>query len=72
MLVFFTLFVIHVQAKNENRSVYFSLIVSRGEYGYDSSGVIPAIDIALDQIEDQQILRNYSLTYATAQNSKVT
>ena len=71
LLVFFTLFVIHVQAKNETKPVYFSLIVSRGEHGYNSSGVIPVIKIALDQIARQQILRNYSLTYATEQNSKV-
>ena len=71
MLVFFTLLVIHVQAENETKPVYFSLIVSRGEHGYNSSGVIPAIDIALQQIEEQQILRNYNFTYATDQNSKV-
>ena len=71
LLVFFTLFEIHVQAENETKPVYFSLIVSRGEHGFNSSGAIPAIDIALDQIEDQQILRNYSLTYVGAQNSKV-
>ena len=70
-LVFFTLFVIHAQAENETKPVYFSLIVSRGEHGFDSSGVLPAIDIALDQIEDQQILRNYNLTFAREQNSKV-
>ena len=68
MLVFFTLFVIHAHA---TKPVYFSLIISRGEHGYNSSGVIPAIKIALEQIEDQQILRDYSLTYVTEQNSKV-
>ena len=71
MVVVFTLFVIHVQAKNETKPVYFSLIVSQGEHGFNSSGAIPAIDIALEQIEDQQNLRNYNLTYATEQNSKV-
>ena len=67
-LIIFSLFVTHSQAENE---VYFSLIISRGEHGYNSSGVIPAIDIALEMIEQSQLLRNYSLTYVTAQNSKV-
>ena len=30
--------------------VYFSLIVSYGEFGFNSSGGIPAVDIALDYI----------------------
>ena len=70
-LIIFTLFVIHAQAENETKPVYFSLIVSRGEHGYNSSGVIPAIDIALEEIEQSQLLRDYNLTYVTAQNSKV-
>ena len=73
LLIFFTfiLFVTHSQAENETKPVYFSLIVSRGERVYNSSGVIPAIDIALEEIREQQILHNYNLTYVTAQNSKV-
>ena len=70
-LTFFILFVTHARAKNETNPVYFSLIISRGEHGYNSSGVIPAIDIALEEIEQSQLLRNYSLDYVTEQNSKV-
>ena len=53
------------------KPVYFSLIVSNGEYGYNSSGGIPAINIALDQIRDKNILPGYNLTYELARNSKV-
>ena len=70
ILLTFLLFVTHVQAENETKPVYFSLIVSRGERVHNSSGVIPAIDIALEEIGEQQTLPNYNLTYVTAQNSK--
>ena len=51
--------------------VYFSLIISRGENGYNSSGAIPAVDIALEAIESNGLLPGYSLTYETVRNSKV-
>ena len=71
MLAIFAMFVTHTQADNETKPVYFSLIVFRGENPYHSSGVIPAIDIALEKIERHQLLRNYSLIYSIAQISKV-
>ena len=55
----------------ENGVIFFSLIVSWGENGYNSSGVVPAIDMALEAIESRQILPEYNLTYAIVQNSKV-
>ena len=55
----------------ENSVIFFSLIVSWGENGYNSSGVVPAIDMALEAIESRQILPEYNLTYAIVQNSKV-
>ena len=51
--------------------VYFSLIVSYGEFGFNSSGGIPAVDIALDYINRSQLLPAYELRYKTARNSKV-
>ena len=52
-------------------AVYFSLIVSGGENGFKSSGIVPAIDIALEAI-DTQLLPGYNLTYETPpRNSKV-
>ena len=54
-----------------DKPVYFSLIVSYGEYGYNSSGGIPAINIALEQIRAKKILPGYNLTYEVERNSKV-
>ena len=54
-----------------DKPVYFSLVVSYGEYGYNSSGGIPAINIALEQIRARNILPGYNLTYEVARNSKV-
>ena len=51
--------------------VYFSLIVSYGEFGFNSSGVIPAVDIALDYINRSNLLAEYELRYKTVRNSKV-
>lgn len=51
--------------------VYFSLIVSYGEFGFNSSGGIPAVDIALDYINRNQLLPEYELCYKTMRNSKV-
>ena len=54
-----------------DKPVYFSLIVSYGEYGFNSSGGIPAINIALEQIRARNILPGYNLTYEVEGNSKV-
>ena len=53
------------------RQVYFSFIVSNGENGYRSSGAVPAIDIALETVQQLQILPGYNLTYDVVKNSKV-
>ena len=54
-----------------DKPVYFSLIVSYGEYGYNSSGGIPAINIALERIRARNILPGYNLTYKVERNSQV-
>ena len=51
--------------------MYFSLIVSWGENGFNSSGAIPAIDIALEKINSMYPIPGYYLTYETVRNSKV-
>ena len=51
--------------------VYFSLFASGGENGFRSSGAIPAIDIALEMIERNQLLPGYNFTYETWRDSKV-
>ena len=73
VLIFTSFFLARTQAKPHNKTqpVYFSLIISRGENGYNSSGVVPAIHIALEEIERHELLHDYNLTYVTARNSKV-
>ena len=56
---------------SSNVPVYFSLVVSYGEYGFNSSGAIPAVNIALDYVNRTQILPGYELTYETVRDSKV-
>lgn len=51
--------------------VYFSLFASGGENGFRSSGAIPAVDIALEEIERNQLLPGYNLTYENWRDSKV-
>ena len=70
-LIFISWFLAWAQAEDETHKIYFSLIVSGGENGYWSSGAIPSIHIALEQIEHHQLLPGYNLTYVKAQNSKV-
>ena len=48
------------------------LVVSFGQFGYNSSGVIPAADIALEDInKDPDILPGYKLTYDRVRDSQV-
>ena len=56
---------------SDDKPVYFSLIISRGENGFNSSPAIPAIHIALEQIKSNNLLPGYNLTYEGARNSKV-
>ena len=63
--------IIGVSAGSDLKPVYFSLIVSRGEKGYNSSGVVPAIDLALETVQRRQLLPGYNLTYDKIKNSQV-
>ena len=60
-----------VSGQDDLKTVYFSLIVSNGEYGYRSSGAVPSIDLALEAVRSMQVLPGYNLTYETVRNSKV-
>ena len=61
-----------VRAENDTvKSVYFSLILSKGEYGFRTWDATPAIDLALETIKNQQLLPGYHLTYEDRSNSKV-
>ena len=49
----------------------FSLIVSYGRFGYNSSPSIPAIDLALEHIHNSGVLGEYKLQYSTVKDSEV-
>jgi len=51
--------------------LYFSLIISFGRYGFNSSGTIPAMKIALDRVREMQILPGYVLENSPVRDSKV-
>ena len=62
---------IHSGKAEEN--ITFMLIASFGEYGFDSSGGIPAVDVALDDIyQNSSMLPGYRLVYDKPRNSQVT
>ena len=46
-------------------------VVSFGQSGFNSSGVIPAADIALEDINNAGVLPGYRLTYDRVRDSQV-
>ena len=57
-------------ARSTNLS--FALITSFGQYGTNSSGVVPAVDMALAEINSHSfVLRGYRLMYDRARDSQV-
>ena len=58
---------------NAERNLTIMLITSFGEFGFNSSGAIPAADVALDDINrNNSILPGYRLVYDKPRNSQVT
>ena len=50
----------------------FSLIISFGQDGFNSSGTVPAIDLALEHInQTDQVLPGYKLQHGRVQDSEV-
>ena len=53
------------------RNLTFMLITSFGELGFNSSGAVPAADLALDDINKKpNLLPGYRLVYDRARNSQ--
>ena len=58
--------------KDPQHNLNFMLVVSFGQSGFNSSGVIPAADIALEDINnDPNVLPGYNLTYDRVRDSQV-
>ena len=51
--------------------LYFSLILSFGRYGFNSSVMIPAMEIALERVKEMQVLPGYRLEYSKVRDSEV-
>ena len=73
--VFLVLFVFIVTPGGKalaNHNLTFMLIASFGQFGFNSSGAIPAADVALDDINrNGSMLPGYRLVYDKARNSQV-
>ena len=56
----------------ENTNLTFMLIISYGEFGFNSSGGLPAAEMALEDINsDPDMLPGYNLVYDRIRNSQV-
>ena len=52
--------------------LYFSFIVSFGSHGFNSSDIIPAVDLALEHINNRSdLLVGHQLGYLSARDSEV-
>ena len=59
-------------AASQPHNLTFMLITSYGQYGYNSSGALPAADMALEDINsDPDILSGYNLMYDKVRDSMV-
>lgn len=55
-----------------NHSLTFMMMTSFGQYGFDSSGLIPAADMALEDINsNSDVLPGYNLGYDVLRDSQV-
>ncbi len=74
-ILLFTICLLVLQSNAETEAVHdinILFVVSFGQFGYNSSGVIPAADIALEDInKDPDMLPGYKLTYDRVRDSQV-
>ena len=65
------LVIVHVLPHSEEVELNILFVVSFGQSGFNSSGVIPAADIALEDINNAGLLPGYRLTYDRVRDSEV-
>ena len=55
------------------RNLTFMFVTSFGQFGFNASGVVPAADIALEDINNHpDVLKGYNLVYDQVRDSQVT
>ena len=70
-LLYFSLGVSSARASNTT-TLHFSFITSFGRLGFNASGVVPAVDLALEQINSRSdLLAGYELRYPILRDSEV-
>ena len=70
--LFLTLIAATARATSGVIPLYFSFIASYGRFGFNSSDIIPAVDLALQQINSRtDLLADYELGYLSVQDSWV-
>ena len=56
----------------QEHNLTFMLVASFGQFGFNSSGIVPAADLALENINnDPKILKGYRLVYGNVWDSQV-
>ena len=72
LLVLLTTSLSLVVSAADNKNLTFMLVTSWGEFGYNSSGTLPAAEIALRSINSRpDLLPGYNLVYDQVRDSKV-
>ncbi len=54
-----------------DKPIRFSVILSFGKYGFNSSGAVPSFDLALERVAATQVLPGFRLYYDTVWDSEV-
>ena len=71
-LLFLIFLLISGNSAVAQHNLTFMLVTSYGQFGFNSSGIIPAADMALEGINNNpKILPDYNLMYGTVRDSQV-
>ena len=72
LLLLLTLFSQNLLVSANNKTLTFMLVTSWGGFGYNSSGTLPAVEIALRSTNSHpDLLPGYNLVYNKVRDSKV-
>lgn len=72
LLFLVILLTLGVSARAQEHNLTYMLVTSFGQFGFNSSGIVPAADLALENINnDPNILQGYELVYDEVRDSQV-